>query len=651
MQRTVRFLRIALPILFVGFVLLIIFSWTRRRSPLDNNAGGEPVAITRTGEKPQAESKGFEDTQTIAGRVVSRIRARRVVAYTSSWNTLEDVAMTIYRPNGLTYELVCPQAQFNSQTKEADVKGGVRVRSSDGVVIQTAALHFDGNRLTNHIPVVFAVDRWSGHAGALDLDVEAETLHLFDNLDAATSPAPNDPPMSIKANDGVFRRKENDVNFTKDVKLTRLADKVDADHVVGLFAQNRKTLVNLHGEGHVFMSLGGAAAPGENLGGRKDITCDRFYSDVDPAGVINGMNAVSDTGLVHAVLDGPPKRDIVAKNVHVALANKAVTEMKAEWQVVMKELGPAPRQIVSDHITVAFDPAIHKATNAYLEGNVRYNDPKNSAVAIRATYDITNDRVVMTAEPGFDPTVTSEGNVVKAKQIEFSPRAGTARATGSVIAQLVTRTGPSADGTNVFPANKPVFVNSDLLNIRNANKTAIFSGNVRAWQETNTLFAQELQVVGNGDSLNARGNVRTVLYNTDATGKQQRQVPVLSHSEQLSGRKNDRRLDLAGSVRIEDETRTLTSDHATFFFDGNKKLDHVEADGKVVVTESSTGRKGTGDHAIYHMSTKTAELTGKPATTTAPNGSASGEKIAIDLVRNKVEILSPTGPATGTYKP
>ncbi|HEX3108487.1 MAG TPA: LptA/OstA family protein, partial [Thermoanaerobaculia bacterium] len=169
--------------------------------------------------------------------------------------------------------------------------------------------------------------------------------------------------------------------------------------------------------------------------------------------------------------------------------------------------------------------------------------------------------------------------------------------------------------------------------------------------ETNTIFAQELQVQGNGDSINARGNVRTVLYNTDSTGKQQRQTPVLSHSDQLSGRKNDRRLDLAGNVRVEDETRTLTSDHATFFFDGNKKLDHVEADGKVVVTESSTGRKGTGDHAIYRMSTKTAELTGKPATTTAPNGTASGEKIAIDLVRNKVEILSPTGPATGTYKP
>src|SRR5439155_969361 len=106
----------------------------------------------------------------------ARIRARRVVAFQSGWNTLEDVQLTIFRPTGLTYELVCPQAQFNSTTKEADAKGGVKVTSSDGVEITTAEIHFDGNRLTNHIPLQFTIDRWKGHAGALDLDVQSEQL-------------------------------------------------------------------------------------------------------------------------------------------------------------------------------------------------------------------------------------------------------------------------------------------------------------------------------------------------------------------------------------------------------------------------------------------------------------------------------------------
>src|SRR5256885_10816190 len=129
MQRTVRTLRIALPILFLAFIAVIVVNW-RRNVTTHDKAASQPVHITRPGEKAGAEAIHFEDTQTVGGRVVSRIRAKRLVAYTSSWNTLEDVQMTIYRPNGLTYELICPQAQFNSETKHADAKGGVTVTSS-----------------------------------------------------------------------------------------------------------------------------------------------------------------------------------------------------------------------------------------------------------------------------------------------------------------------------------------------------------------------------------------------------------------------------------------------------------------------------------------------------------------------------------------
>jgi LPS export ABC transporter protein LptC/lipopolysaccharide transport protein LptA len=646
MQRTIKILRLALPIAFVAFVLVIVFSWNRTRGARDRS-GAEPVVVTRRGDKPQVESKVFEDTQTIGGRVVSRIRAARVVAYSSNWNTLEDVHLTIFRPNGLTYELVCPQAQFNSQTKEADANGGVRVTSSDGVEIQTAQIHFDGNRLTNHIPVQFRIDRWNGNAGALDLDVEAEVLRLFERVDATMMPAQTaDVPMTIKAADGTFRRRENDVTFTQNVVMTRAADRVTGDRIFGRLTQDRKTLVGLEGQGHIFISMSSAAGPGEDLGGKKDITCDRFYSELAGDGQISAIDAVGDTAPAHAVLDGPPRRDIVAKTFRIALASRVVSEMKAEWQVVMKELGPIPRQILADHVTIGFDGRTHKATAAFLEGNVKYTDPRNQAVAIRANYDIAGDQVVLTAQPGFDPTVTTDGNVLKAKQIEFSPRAGTARATGSVIAQLVSKQG-AADSTNIFPSGKPVFVNSDLLTMRQANKVAVFTGNVRAWQDNNTLFAHDLQVQGAGDSMTARGSVRTILYNT---GDAQRKTPMQSRSDQLLARKNDRRVDLLGNVQIDDEQRTMTSDHAVFLFDAARKLDRVEADKNVVLMERATQRKGTGDRAVYQVAQRMVYVMGKPATLTAPTGNLAGQQITFDLKRNKVEVMGPTSPTQGTYK-
>jgi lipopolysaccharide transport protein LptA len=653
MQKTIRILRIVLPILFLAFIAIIGLSW-RRGGTRVSRGTVEPVVGIRKGpkEKPQIESKQFEDTQTVGGRVVSYIRAHRVVNYASNWNTLESVELKIYRLNGLTYELSCPTAEYNSQTKEANAKGGVLVTSSDGVNIQTAEIHFDGNRLTNQIPVQFTIDQWHGTAGALDLDVNAETLRLFQKLAAVMVPTkPAETAMTIDSEEGFFRRKENDVAFTTSVKMTRAADVVTAGRIIGRFTPDRKKLVDLYGDGGVDMIMAANPAPSEELGGRKEITTKRFTTQVGPDGELKTFHTWGDEGYSHAVLDGPPVRDIVCKDFILTLTNKVVTELLANLDVVMKEFGPETREVRAGRIIVYFDPQKHRPSSAQLVDNVKYTDPRNTATAHLANYDIVNDRVLLTATEGFDPTVVADGQILKARQIEFSPKGGTAKATGSVIAQLVSKQqggGPSVDATNLFPAGKPVYVNADSLQMRQANKTAVFSGNVRAWQDTNTVFAQELHVTGAGDSVLARGNVRTILYNT---GGEPRKVPVTSRSDQLLAKKNERRIDLTGSVRVEDEGRTMTSDRATMFMDANRKIDRIESEGKVALVDAPGGRKGSGDKAIYLVSKKMIYVSGSPATVTAPTGTLSGEQIAIDLARNKVEVMSPTGQTKGTYKP
>jgi lipopolysaccharide export system protein LptA len=655
MQKTIRLLRVVLPIAFFAFIALLVASF-RRPEPMKQKVA-DPIKVTRHGEKPQLESKGFEDTQTIGGRVASRIRAERLVSYNSGWNTLENVHLTIYRVSGLTYELVCSSAQFNAKTKEADAKGGVKVTSSDGVEINTAEIHFDGNRLTNHIPVQFRIDRWRGTAGALDLDVQGETLRLWEKLDATMLPQrPEESAMNLKAAQGIFRRRLNEVEFTEKVVMTHDADQLEGDKMVGRFTADRKALVGFEGIGNVIVrmasnpSAAGGVAGASDLGGRKEITCDRFWSEVT-AGEISAINAVGEQRPAHAILDGPPKRDIVARAFRVALANKAVTDLAAADNVVMKELGDAPREVRGDRVTVYFDAASHRAANAIIDGSFRYSDPKNSATAVRANYDIVNDRIVLTAQLGFDPTVISDGQTLKAKTIEFSPKAGSAKATGEVIAQLISKKeSVSADGTGVFPASKPVFVNSDVVTMRQGTKTAVFSGNVRAWQETNTLFAQEMQVQGAGDQITARGNVRATLYNASSPGEPARKTPVLSRSDQLFARKNERRIDLLGNVKIDDDQRHVTSEKATFLFDAARKIERIDAETKVVLIDQAAQRKGTGDKVTYLVGKKMIYVTGAPATVTAPNGNVSSQQISIDLARNKVEAMSSTAATQGTYK-
>jgi lipopolysaccharide transport protein LptA len=648
-QQTIRILKVVLPIVFFGFIAILVLNFNRSKSR--DKPASDPVVVKRSGEKARVESKIFDDTQTIAGRVAMHIHAQRVVAYVSGWNTLENAQLTIYRPNGLTYNLVCPDAEFNSQTKEANAKGGVKLTSSDGVTITTAEMHYDGNRLTNRIPVQFTIDRWTGHAGALDMDVPGETLRLFDKVNATMTPlTAAEAAMTVAGDEGVFRRKDNDVAFNRNVVITRAADRLACDHTVGRFTMDRKHLMALDGNGHVVINMAAAANPGEDLGGRKEITCERFASEVGPDGQISAINALGEAGVAHAVIDGPPKRDLTAHNFRIALANRAVSEMRADENVLMRELAPAPRQINGDHLTVIFDQPTHKASAAIIDGNFKYHDAKNDATAMHANYDIPNDRVLLTAAPGFDPTVIADGNTLKAKQIEFSPRGGTSKANGSVIAQLNskgTTSGPAADGTNLFPAGKPVFVNSDTLLLRQQNKTAVFSGKVRAWQDMNWLMSQEMQVTGSGEMITAKGDVRMTLYQESDTSKRS---PILARGDQLLARKNDRRMELTGNVKIDDEQRTMTSEKAVFFFDANKKLDRVDAEGKIVLVERPTNRKGTGDRAVYQVTRKMVFITGAPATAVDPTGTLSGQEIKFDLARNKVEVVSPTQQTQGTYK-
>ena len=79
MQRTVRILRVALPIVFFGFILLIALSFNRTKVQRDKSVLQPVVSPIRPNEKnPQIESKTFEDTQTVGGRLAARIRAQRV---------------------------------------------------------------------------------------------------------------------------------------------------------------------------------------------------------------------------------------------------------------------------------------------------------------------------------------------------------------------------------------------------------------------------------------------------------------------------------------------------------------------------------------------------------------------------------------------
>ncbi|HVT03712.1 MAG TPA: LPS export ABC transporter periplasmic protein LptC, partial [Thermoanaerobaculia bacterium] len=151
MQRTVKTLRILLPIAFVAFIVLIGISYKKHGKP-PRTTTDQPVKSPIRPGKPQMVLETFDDTQTIGGKMALHIKARRTIGLENGWYTLEDVHLTIYRNNGQTFEVTCDQAQFQKETKQAEINGKVQLTSSDGMELSTEALKFDGEQLGNSIP-------------------------------------------------------------------------------------------------------------------------------------------------------------------------------------------------------------------------------------------------------------------------------------------------------------------------------------------------------------------------------------------------------------------------------------------------------------------------------------------------------------------
>lgn len=649
MVRSVKILRILLPILFVAFIGILVLSFTR------NNVRGqaitEPITSTiRQDDDPQLVAYTFEDVQTVGGRVVSRIRARRTMGFVSGWYTLEDVHLTIYRNGSASYELSAPQAQFHSQTREAEAEGGVRITSEDGLEIETASINFDGSRLVNRIPVRFKADGWTGRAGAVDLHVDSQHLRLFESVEASRQ-APGQPLLTIRADEADFDRTASEATFTGEVVVDRTGDTIESDTLTARVDPGKKVLTGLEGCCGVEFTLspGSPLAPDAGAG-RTVVSGERFFTEVGPAGEIRAIFVDGGSAQAMTVMSGPPRRTLRAGQFRVLLGAEGVSELEASGAARFEEAGAVSRSLSGSKMVTYFDPLRQRPNTAVIEGNLEYRDPENRATSQRGTFNFVTEKVVLASVPGVLPAMESDRHKLTAQQIEINPKSGILTAEGFVKARFVSRSGASSlDPSGIFPATRnPVYVNADKLILQQAEQAGEFSGNVRAWQDDNILLSQKMRIEQGGETLVARGEVRAVLYNA---GERENGGPVKASGDTLTVRRSDRQALLEGSVRIEDQGRVLTGESAVFHFDSQQKLERVEAEGEVEIAERASERSGEGARLVYSIPKKMINLEGSPATVTDPRGSVKGREIVFDLANNRVTVLRGDDQTEATYKP
>ncbi|MFA6955482.1 MAG: LptA/OstA family protein [Thermoanaerobaculia bacterium] len=653
MNPIVKWLRILLPIAFVAFIGLIVASYSGGKTDRSGSIADErDLAPREADDTPSLVMKTFEDTHSLGGRMISRIRATRTMGFKSGWYTLEGIELTLFAEGGVEYAIKADKAQFNPETKEAEALGGVTVTSSEGVELHTASLRFSGSSAANKVPVDFKVGAWVGRAGGIRLEVSEQALHLTDGITAELKSDDPAARASIEASEATSRQKLGQLIFTENVRMKRQSESASADFISATTPPGGKSLSALNGEGNIVIRLAGGSAfatqaSDEMIGrGETQITADRFVGDIPPGGVIRGLIFFGEQMPVHAIVDGTPRRELTAGQVRVVISPaRTIDALHAEGKASMSEAGAVPRVVEAEKIDVFFDPKTNKPTTAALEKAVRFRDAKTDGRSDAATYDISGDRVVMTTVGTTMPTLTSEGTLLKAKVIEIQPQAGNLSGTGAVVVRYESRKDSPTDSVLFAGKGQPVYVNAATVHLTRLNNQATFTGGVKAWQDLNTLFSEELQIVQGGEEMNARGGVRAILrQGVDEAGAARL---VNARSDTLTAKKTARQAEFDGHVVIEEPGRVLSSDKTTMYFDKAQKLDRIESTGNVTVNETVTGRSAKGSQATYRVAQRTLRIIGTPAVLTDAKGEVKGSEIRFDTASQKVEVIG----GEATYNP
>jgi lipopolysaccharide transport protein LptA len=493
------------------------------------------------------------------------------------------------------------------------------------------------------------MNQWTGTARGADLDIENETMQLNEGVDVSFR-GEDTEIVDLTSDSATFDRTNGSAVFKTNVVLVRSGDTYASDQITARVDQNREKLIGIEGSGGLVLTISPESdlgPPGrQNLTGRKKITAGEFAGKFDGSGLMTSVQVFNSGGQVRIELLDEVERTVTSNAAQVNLGKGGAESLELFGKISMTERSDLRRKMTAQSLVVTLDPVTGDATSAIFDGNIRYSDVSNQATAERVFYDLRQDMVRFSAVPGSAPTISSGPQRVSGDELVLEPEERVLRAKGRAMTRIVNSQGTAAGDTVLFPQDEgAIFVNSDSLVIRELDGFASFSGSVRAWQGDNTLLAEELQIGSAGQTISAKGNVRTILYTTTEPGGE----PVKSRSDRLDARKADQKIELLDNVVVENEGRTLTGDRAVFTFNSGQELEKIVATGNLVMREIGTGRTGSGERATYQVQEETMLLEGAPAEIQEPRGTIRGQKIMLDMKKNRVDVLQGDSPTEATY--
>jgi lipopolysaccharide export system protein LptA len=571
-MRWQKILRLAIAAFVVIFAAVLAVSFRR---------GGAkavaPPAVKKLDPKVISVAGSGENRTMDAGKIARLVRFGHIESYEDGRQKLsEGVRFELPDKNGRTIVIEGRHADImvppGKTISKGDIGGGVKLTTSDGLVVQSASASWEDATQITTIPgpVTFSKGRMKGSGVGATYDQTRNVLWILADakVDVAPDPKGGGGAIHVTSAQAGMARPEHYMKFTGAPHMEGEGHIIDAgESTVYLTPDDeRVTRMELRGNSSIRSKPGGAGPqqmrgkdidityaddgrslqsahlvenalvrlPGEKGKPGKQITGKTIDVSLGP----DGSTVTNLTAGENVQVDLPADGEIPARRIRSAILlatgspaapgqpggiNAATFGGGVEFRENREakgKLAAIDRTAKSDKLEIKTKPGFGDLERAEFHTNVHFTDgPKTEADAPNAVYAIAQDRMDLSpgqGDTGKGPHV-SDGRVsIDARNIQMGLSSQKMKADTNVRSVMIQQQGKTKDDTVKVPSmlkqDRPVNVKSNRLDYDSAASLATYEGNARLWQDGDdgaTILADKIIVDDNTGNLRAITNVTT----------------------------------------------------------------------------------------------------------------------------------------------
>ena len=634
-MRRLRLLRIVGPIILLGF--LVAIALTLRSRP--QQSAGTPEPPSDQGSRME----GFRFTDLVGGRRRLLVQAR--VGRVDDLGAFEveqverfEVDREAQGPLLLTATRGAGSGAQGKRTVR--LEGGVTLKDDDaGLILEIPTVEID--QVTGVVrslgAVVLKNGTWNGNASTVVFSLKGEPTQILDLV--------LDGP-------GGGHLTSHRASLLSGSRTLTLTGEVEASQG-GMVIRAENVVVVRRPDGRLLSATATPAVTGTTAqlaGGPAGFVAREARTLWDESGKVSNVKLSGGARVQHA------RGTIAADTIEAKpAAASGGFDIVALTQVVAS--APTPKgsgRLSCDALRATID-ANGTAHDGLATGNVQFegDGTAGEAAEARFTSDVAGGTVTLRASGDRRARLASGRTRVVADTIVSDLRGVKLVAQGRVESTMLPASGAQPAGVSaMFTATEAVHFVSASLQSENSGARLLLRGDVRAWQGERTLSADEVEMIHDGEVLNARGHVATRMPR-DAAHSATEADYVQIGAERLTYRGAAHTAEYEGGVRVRQAEGWLEAPRlVATLAQGGPGLREVQALGGVRFEYRAPGEHGVpttatgdGDRGVYDAAARVLRVFGDkgPATvrnTGANGGTTVGRVLRYELDSGALEVES-----------